>query len=139
MTDARRPVHLAVLLGASAGIYALSLAGVTTLQSGADRALRDDRAPLGRSIQSLVDGHDALDLDLVQAARAYGDAAGHYARLAPNLERTEASLDELATMVSAVTGAARALPGHVALPAVTRTVMVRSAPVTHGTTGASGG
>jgi hypothetical protein len=140
MTDARRPVHLAVLVGASAGIYAISLAGVTVLQSSADQALMAERAPLESTIRGVAGGHDALDADLTRAAQDYGDAAGRYDRLAPGLSAMESALDDLAANVADVSGAARALPGHVALPVVTRTVTVAAKrPVTHGTTGASGG
>jgi hypothetical protein len=138
MTDARRPTHLAVLLGASAGIYAVSLAGVTAMQSGADQALIEDRAPVGEATTSLSEGHDALEVDLDRATRAYGDAAAGYDRLGPRLDDVESSLDTLAGTVSKVSGAAQALPGHVALPKVTRTVSTRAAPATHATTGASG-
>lgn len=139
MTDARRPIHLVVLLGATAGIYAVSLAGVTALQSAADRALIDDGAPLDATTSSLSAGHDAFENDLARAARAYGDAAAGYDRLAPRLDELEISLDTLAGTVAKVSGAAKALPARVALPTVTRTVTTRTAPATHATTGASGG
>ena len=44
MTDSRRPLHLAVMFGASTALYAVSMAGVSALQSDADRAL-DARRP----------------------------------------------------------------------------------------------
>ena len=138
MTDGRRPTHLAVLIGASAGFYAVSLAAVTALQSAADRAVIDDRRPLGEATRSLAGGHDVLETDLARAVRAYDDAAARYDALATRLDDVESSLDTLATKVSAVSGAARSLPGHVALPTVTRTVSSKAAPVTHATTGASG-
>jgi hypothetical protein len=140
VTDVRRPPHLAVLLGASAGIYAVSLAGVAALQSSADQARIDDAAPLDAATVSLSGGHDALEIGLDRAARAYAEAAAGYDRLAPRLDAMEASLDALAGTVAQVSGAAKALPGRVSLPTVTRTVTVRAkAPVTHATTGASGG
>jgi hypothetical protein len=139
MTDARRPTHLAVLLGASAGIYAASLAGVTALQSSAFQTVIDDRAPLDAATISLKGGHDALETDLDRADEAYGDAAARYDRLAPRLDGLETSLDMLAGTVSQVSGAAKALPGRVALPKVTAAVPAKAAPPTHGTTGASGG
>ena len=138
MTDARRPAHLVVLLGASAGIYAVSLAGVAALQSATDRAVMEERAPLGAATSTLAGGHDAVETDLERAARGYGDAIASYDRLGPRLDAMETSLDALAGTVSQVSGAARALPGHVALPVVTRTVTTRAAPVIHATTGASG-
>src|SRR6185369_14917569 len=45
MTDPRRPLHLAVMLGASAALYAASMAGVALLQSNADRELTQRQAP----------------------------------------------------------------------------------------------
>ncbi len=139
MTETRRPVHLAVLVGASAGIYAVSLAGVTLLQSSADLAVIEDRRPLDAATSGLADGHDALGADLTRAAQAYSDAAGRYDRLAPRLADTETSLDALAATVARIGGDAKALPGRVALPKVTRAVSGAKAPVTHATTGASGG
>lgn len=140
MTEPRRPLHLVVLVGASAGIYAVTLAGVTTLQSSADRAVVSDRAPFESSIQSLAAGHDALDTDLTRAARAYGDAASRFDRITPDLAAMETSLDDLSTTVADVSGAARTLPGHVALPPVVRTVTAPTKrPAVHATTGASGG
>lgn len=144
MAEKRRPVHLAVLLGASAGIYAVSLAGATALQSSADLALMRDRAPFDSATSSLADGHDALETDIARAAQAYGDVAGSYDRLTPRLAATESSLDKLDASVAKVSGAARALPGRVALPAraalpqVSRSVSSRRAPATSATTGASG-
>ena len=139
MTDARRPAHLAVLLGASAGIYAVTLAGVTALQSATDRTVMDERAPLGAATSTLAGGHDAVETDLERAARAYGAAVASYDRLGSRLDAMETSLDVLAGTVSQVSGAANALPGHVALPEVTRAVTTKAAPVSHATTGASGG
>jgi hypothetical protein len=139
MTEKRRPVHLAVLLGTSAGMYALSLAGVTALQASADGALIDERAPLGSATSSLAGAHDSLETDLATIARVYGDAAARYDRLTPGLDGMESSLDALGSSVSQVSGAARALPGRVALPAVARSVSTSTAPVTHARTGASGG
>jgi hypothetical protein len=140
MTDARRPTHLAVLLGASAGIYAVSLAGVTALQSATDQARIDARAPIDSATLSLSGGHDAIETELDRADRAYAEAAARYDRLGPRLDGLGTSLDALAGTVSQVSGAAKALPGRVSLPKVTRTVTTRvAAPATHATTGASGG
>lgn len=147
MTEARRPVHLAVLLGASAGLYAVSLAGVVMLQSSTDRAVMDDRAPFDLAASALATGHDALDAAVTGADRAYGDAAARYDRLAPRLDAMESSLDSLAGSVAHVSGAAKALPGRIALPKVTRAISTSTststarakAPVTHARTGASGG
>ncbi|MEA2610440.1 MAG: hypothetical protein QOG32_166 [Chloroflexota bacterium] len=148
----RRPLHLFVLAGASAGIYSVSLAGVTFLQSSVDRALIAERAPFDQATTSLVNSHDALDTDITKADQAYADAAARYDLLTPQLAGMETSLDALAGSVSTVSGAAKALPAHAPLPKVTRSVSTSStggstatarakapAPVSHAKTGPSGG
>jgi hypothetical protein len=153
MADPRRPLHLVVLLGASAGLYATSLAGVTFLQSATDRALIDDRAPLDAATGSISSDHDSLESDLARAARAYDAALARYDLLGTQLDGMESSLDNLAGTVSDVSGAAKALPGRVTLPRVTRSSSGSSgstatsskstskaaAPATNANTGASGG
>jgi hypothetical protein len=153
VVDLRRPPHLVVLLGASAGIYAASLAGVTFLQSSADRALIEDRAPLDAATGSISSDHDSLESDLTRAARAYEDALARYDLLGSRLDGMETSLDTLAGSVSDVSGAAQALPGRVSLPRVTRAssgsgggstsgskaAPRAAAPATNASTGASGG
>ena len=136
--ESRRPVHLAVLAGASAGIYAASLAGVAALQAGSDEALIDARAPLAAATISVSAGLDDLQGALDATTGRYGSAAGRYERMTRRLDALETSLDTLAGRVSTVTGAARALPQHVALPRVTKTLPTRVAPAPHVTTGASG-
>ena len=80
------------------------------------RRVIDERAPLGAATTTLAGGHDAVETDLERAARAYGDAAAGYDRLGPRLDAMETSLDALAGTVSKVSGAAKALPGHVDPP-----------------------
>jgi hypothetical protein len=139
MTETRRPVHLAVLVGASATAYAVALAGVTALQSATDARIAAERAPAGRAADLLARGHDELETTLDQATRTYGLAAGRYAQLGTRLVDMETSLDDLGKRVAKVTGAAKALPGHVSLPAITTsTRVVTRTKVVHATTGASG-
>ena len=147
----RRPAHLFVLAGAYAGIYAVSLAGVTFLQSSVDQALIAERAPFDLATSSLVNSHDQLDSAIAKADQAYADAAAHYDLLTPRLAGMETSLDALAGSVSTVSGAAKALPAHAPLPKVARSVTTSStsstatarakapAPVSHAKTGPSGG
>lgn len=139
MTDTRRPIHLAVLVGMSATAYAISLAGVTALQSATDARVAADRAPAGRAADVLATGHDQLETTLDDATRTYGQAAGRYAQLGTRLVDMEASLDDLGKRVEKVTGAANDLPGHVTLPTIsTSTRVVTRTKVVHATTGASG-
>lgn len=141
MTDARRPLHLAVMIGASTAVYAASLAAVTAFQSNEDRALTQRQAPAEDAVARLRAGHDRLETSLAQAADAYARAAGGYDALAPRLLDTESSISDLGGRVEAITGAAQALPGTISLPPISRTVIrtTSSKPKTSGSTGASGG
>lgn len=140
MTEARRPVHLVVLFGASVGLYAVSLAGVTALQSSTERAIALDRAPAVTDLDALAAANDRLTHGVDLAARAYDRSTGSYDTLTPRLGDAETRLADLAAAVADVQGAARALPARVALPAV-RAATPRSvaAPKVQATTGASGG
>ncbi len=139
MTESRRPIHLAVLVGVSASAYAISLAGVAALQSATDARVAADRAPAGQAADVLASGHDQLETSLGEATRAYADAADRYARLGTRLVDMEASLEDLGTRVEKVSGAAKALPGRVSLPTIsTTTRVVTRTKVVHATTGASG-
>ena len=140
MTDARRPLHLAIMLGASTALYAGSLACVALLQSDADRALTERQAPAKDAVARIHVGHDRLDAAIGQAADAYARAASRYEALTPTLTDTEASLSDLASRVETISGAARALPARISLPPVTKVVRTTSTrPKTSATTGASGG
>jgi hypothetical protein len=134
----RRPVHLAVLIGASAGAYAISLAGVTALQSGTDARVAAERGPAGHAVDVVAAGHDALQSSVDGTAGAFGVAADRYAALASQLADTEASLDRLGQRVAKVSGAAGALPARVSLPSIRASAPATRTKVVHATTGASG-
>lgn len=137
----RRPVHVAVFVGVSAGLYAVSLAGVTALQAGTDSRLAAERAPVAAAVDAMRSSHDALDSDLAGLSARYGDAAAAYQSIADAIAGHEASLVDLAGLVRTVEGSAAALkvPTITRLPAVsTRTVYVSSRPATNACTTASG-
>ena len=94
MTDVRRPLHLAVMIGASTAVYAASLAAVTAFQSSADRALMQRQAPAEDAVTRLRLGHDHLETSIGDTADAYDRAAGGYDALAPKLLDTENSLSD---------------------------------------------
>ncbi len=137
-TEPRRPVHLAVLVGLSAGAYAASLAGVTALQSSTDRQTTEARAPIDAVAAAMAARHDRLEADVNRAADAYTVAAKQYDQLSKGLGAMESSLDQLSSRVSLVTGAANALPGHVSLPNIKVSVPHTSA-AAHAASGGSGG
>lgn len=140
MTDRRLPLHLAVLLGTSTAAYAVSLAGVTALQSGTDQAAIAQQAPAEQAAARLGAGHDQLQSDLERTAQAFQVAAARYDAIAADLSTLEAALANHAEQMAKVSGAARALPKHVSLPSVTRVVTTTvSKPRVSASTGASGG
>ena len=141
MTESRRPLHLAVLFGTSTALYAVSMAGIASIQSNADQGLAASQAPAGDAAARLQAAHDALEARLSRAADAYASAAAGYDQLATTLETTEAALGEYADRVGVVSGASKSLPARVSLPVVSTKVVVRttSKPRTSASTGASGG
>ena len=139
MTDARRPLHLGVFLGLSTTAYALSLAAVTALQSGAEATIAADQAPTRTAITDLATQNDALDATAQDAGLAFDRANGAYDRVGRTIAQVEAQIAGLAGAVGKVNGAAKALPSKVALPTIGRTPSSVRAPAVHATTGASGG
>lgn len=139
MTDGRRPVHLAVFLGASAGIYAGSIACVTALQAATDRAVAMERAPTVAAIEDLAAANDDLEAAVDRALQAYGSASDRYGAVAPRLGEVESRLENVAARVAEIEGAAAQLPTRVSLPAVRPAAQRAAAPAVHATTAASGG
>ena len=133
----RKPVQLAVVFGATTGLYAVALACVTGLQADRDRDLAVHRSSIAAGIDAFGDANDRLAVDVDRAVAAYGAAADAYARAADSLAAHDASLAALSAVVSEVTGSAAALPHTVPLPRIARAAS-RAAPASHATTGASG-
>lgn len=134
----RRPIHLAVVVGISAGAYAASLAGVTFLQAASDRQLSDSNAPARDTIASVATEHDRLGERLTAAGVAYGSAAVAYADLVDRMSGVETRLGGLAKQVKQVEGSAAWVAPTVRLPSVSRSAAAASKPVSNGSTGASG-
>lgn len=154
MTEARRPLHLPVVVGLSAGVYAVSLAGVTALQSSHDRAVLAEHRPAADAVAALRATHDELDARLEHARHTYATAAAGYDALAMALGAFDGRLATVAGQVDAVRTAPLVLPGSGGSAGVSggRVVIVRSAaaplppapgapaaaaPVAHTTTGGS--
>jgi hypothetical protein len=120
-------------------VYAVSLAGVTALQSTTDQAAIGDAAPVSAAADRLRDGHDQLEDAVTAAESRYARTAAKYDALAADLSAVEDSLRAYATQMAAVGGAAKSLPAKVSLPTVARSVTTTvSKPVVRSTTGASG-
>lgn len=135
----RLPAHLGVLMGLSAGAYALCLAGVTGLQSMSEAQLAANRAPAIETIRSVQQKHDQLEARLATARSSYAAAAEAYRASGTGFAAMEARLSELSTLMTEINGTTAALPSSVKLPSVSRSVSGGSAPAVHATTTASGG
>jgi hypothetical protein len=137
----KTPLHVPVALGVTAGLYAVSLSGVTALQSHADGALTVERRPLANAIAVLASNREQLEHELRATVRSLNGAASAYGTAVDGARSLEASIATLARQVHAATGAAAAayIPTASGLPSTPRTAtVVVSAPAVHATTGASG-
>lgn len=141
MIDRRVPTHLAILIGVSAGAYAVSLAGITALQSSADARLTAQRLPSQQAAEQAARDHDALERAVAAAADRYAGLADRYEQAGTSIGSVELALDGLATRAASLTeSAAKLRVAPFSLPRVARSVtQTVSAPKTHATTKASGG
>jgi hypothetical protein len=134
----RFPRHVVTLVGLSTTGYAISLAAVTGIQSGAESTLRAAQAPVVAGIADVARTNDRLADNLAGISGAATEAGGAYRTVVDGVSALEASIGRLSTVVSEVDGAARALPASVALPPVIRSVSPGARPTVHATTGGSG-
>lgn len=138
----RRPVHVAVAVGVTAGLYAISLAGVTGLQAGTDARLAADRGPAAAAVDALRASHDQADAELARIAAGFSGVSATYKQIADEIASHEAALGALGKRVAAVEGSASSLkvPTFSRLPTVSssRTVYVAGRPATNACTTASG-
>jgi hypothetical protein len=105
----RRPVHVVVAVGMTAGLYAFSLAGVAMLQSASDLQLAADRAPAADAVAGLKSAHDAMEASLGTLSGAYAHAADGYKGIAQGIVGHEQALAALGQQVQAAAGSAAAL------------------------------
>jgi septal ring factor EnvC (AmiA/AmiB activator) len=131
------------MTGAAAGIYAVSLAGVTAQQSATDARLAAARDPIATEIAEQRSSHARLETAVERAATTYADAADAYAALLKALGSHEAAIAALGQEVAAAEGSAASLviPARPALPVVRASAGTRAAPrpAANASTGASGG
>ena len=140
VTDRRVPAHLAILVGVSASAYAVSLAGVTALQSTSDARLIAEREPIRLAAEAAAADHQALEAAAKRAADHYAALAARYDGAGTGMADLEGALDGLATRAAALTESTASLPTRFSLPHVRSAPRISSsAPKTHSTTRASGG
>ena len=135
------PTRAGMLIGASAAVYAVTLAGVSVMQADADAAIAARRQPYLEAVAAARSANDALEAAVVRIDGEVRALADQYAAVGQDVAAYQARLDELASLVATVQGSAAALPTRISLP----TVSVRSAgsgtskaPATKTTTKASG-
>ena len=132
---------MAVTVGVTASLYAVSLAGVTALQHAGDARLAAERAPASAAVEALRGANDALDADLAVLGPGYAGASAAYRTLADRIGAHESALASLGKRVDAVEGSASSLsvPTTSRLPALSsRSVAVAARPVSNACTNASG-
>jgi hypothetical protein len=143
--EVKRPYHLGVLLGLSAGAYAASLAGVTFLQASSEAATVAVRAPAMEAVDEMAAANDRLEQTLIALRDRLIAAGDDYGVAAASLAALQTQLETFSTTVGAIEGQSLRLPTRISLPGVPRarsstisTVVVVTKPRTVATTGASG-
>ena len=135
--EVKRPYHLGVLLGISAGAYAVSLAGVTWLEASSEAATAAVRAPAAAAIAQVAAQNDRLErahAGVGERLTATGDDYGAAATLLADLED---QLGTLSATIGAIEGQSLKLPTRIALPSAPRAAAAAK-PRTVATSGASG-
>ena len=139
------PARAGMLIGASAAVYAVTLAGVAGLQARTDAETAANRAPYVAVVAETRAANDRLQAAVTQADTQARALAADYGSAAANVTAYQARIDALAALVAKVQGSAAALPAQIALPSVTMHGAVasssggggRAAPATSSTTSAS--
>jgi hypothetical protein len=136
------PLRAGMLIGASAAIYAVSLAAVSGLQSQTEAQLAAQHQPMIEAVSQARARNDALQATIVAADARVRALAADYAKAGGDVTAYQAKLNALATLVAKVQGSAAALSTSISLPSVTIHGAIGggggSAPATGGTTSASG-
>lgn len=132
------PARAGMLIGASAAVYAVSLAGVAGLQSQSDSELAARQQPYLDELARTRATNDSLEAALAAVGTQAEALSGTYATTADDVTAYEARLDQLAALVAEVQGSAAALPTRISLPTVTVRAGSTRAPATTSTSGASG-
>jgi hypothetical protein len=93
----------------TAGLYAVSLAGVTRLQAAADAQLAADRAPAAGAVAQLKSTHDTMEDGLAKLAATYTKAASGYQAISTGIAGHEQVLGALQSQVQAAAGSVAGL------------------------------
>jgi hypothetical protein len=113
------PARAGMLVGASAAVYAMTLAGISGLQAETDASVAAARAPYEAVVAQTRAANDELGARIVKANAEVGALVAIYGKVGTNVEAYQARLDSLAALVAEVQGSAAALPARIKLPTVT--------------------
>ena len=117
-TDPKRPYHVGVALGLTAGLYAASLLATARLQIAADRDLIESRTPVEAAISALGDHHDWMDGRLEDARTQYSIGSTGYDTVRARLATLDEQLAKLNKIVEQVEKIGAAMPALLDLPGV---------------------
>jgi hypothetical protein len=140
------PARAGMLVGATAAVYAVSLAAVAGLQAMDDVETAALRQPYLDEVVAARATNDALETRLRDADSAARALAAAYGDTVEDVAAFQARLDSLAALVAEVEGSAAALPDRIRLPSVSMRGPVGSSrsssgsrPATTTSSGGSGG
>jgi len=134
------PARAGMLLGASAAIYAVSLAAVSGLQYQTEADLAARHQPMLDTIVQARSANDALEATIAVADARVRDLAAAYDSAGNDVAGYQARLNDLASLVAKVQGSAAAMATTITLPSVSVHGAIggsRSAPATVAKTSAS--
>jgi hypothetical protein len=116
--DTKRPYHVGVAVGVSAGVYAASMLATTQWQIEDDRALIADRRPVQTAIDLLDGHHDRLEIRLDRARLEYTAGATGYDSIADRVVRLGERLQAMDRTVRGIERLSASLSVDLSLPAV---------------------
>jgi hypothetical protein len=135
------PTRAAMLIGVSAAVYGVSLAGIAGLQFQTDAATAVAQAPAIVALERTRAANDALEAALVAVDARARALETEYGAVGTDATAFQQRLDQLATLVAGVKGSAATLPTAISLPTVKAHGAVSGSggsPSTAGVTSASG-
>ena len=128
------PSRAAMLIGVSAAVYAVTLAGVAGLQSGSDAELAARNLPLVTALADRRAADDRLAAQLAAVDARLQSLGTAYDSAGQSVTTYVTRLDALAALVAEVQVTAAAVPARISLP----TVSLHGA-ISGGTASAGGG
>ena len=123
------PIRAGMLVGASAAIYAVSLAGISVFQYQAQAETASRNRPVIDQVAQAKVANDALESAVTAADARIRALAADYGTLGQDMTAYQAQLASLSALVAKVQGSAAALATKITLPSVSM----------HGAIGGGGG